>query len=73
MPVPMGVVMDGPTELLDCAWCGLPLEAVGTWTYVHPATSTGPERIEIEMVSARCLDGHWYGGPLDDVRRHAVG
>ncbi len=53
-------------ELKDCAWCGMPMEAVSTWLLVRRERPDGME-FETEMVSARCLGGHWYGGPVNTV------
>jgi hypothetical protein len=46
-------------SMLDqlCPWCFLPMELVSEWMSK-----------DIEMATARCLSGHWYGGPKADLR-----
>ena len=53
-------------ELKECAWCGMPLEVKSIWkAFVYDGSGT---RHAYDALNATCMMGHWYGGPLEDVR-----
>ena len=51
-------------ELPPCPWCGMPMEVKTEWG-AGPAERVVP--IGTPMATARCLSGHWYGGPLSSL------
>lgn len=56
------------TELKDCAWCGLPMELVSVYDSPVPKLLGSPLPRQIVVTAqAKCLSGHWYGGPLEDL------
>ena len=60
---------DGAVSLKDCPLCGLPMEVKTEWTQVKPVVyGDQAAREVIDMVTAACMSGHWYGGPERDLQ-----
>lgn len=58
-------------NLSDCKYCGLPLEIKTEWEQVNRAMNNKGQIIQeiiTSMATATCLNGHWYGGPLEDIQ-----
>lgn len=57
------------TDVRECAWCGMPVDVISVYEQRRPAQmqddGTVVGSISVTQATAICLNGHYYGGPLE--------